>query len=163
MQPLPYLLAVLLSTAGILVGYLLLRIAPEEQRPLRKPVRIAHQSSIFFALSVAALFVILGRSALAIALFCVAVGFPLIVFWLGRKMFITRKTEIYSASLGLGTALLSTHAQLFLFLLSAAFVFFATQPILALRKSRESPLPLLWANIGYPIAALLGYAILALP
>ena len=158
----PYLLASLLAYAGLLIGFLLVTISPEERLPLRKPVLIAQQAIILFALSTLALFMVLEKTAIFLLLLGAIMGISIIILWRSRPLLAQKKAPLCSACLGLGTAILSANPSFLLYFLCASALFFATQAILTLPGKSPSLFAVLRSHSGYLIAAVAGYWALAI-
>ncbi len=149
MDSIAYLAAALLAYSGIFFGYLLLLIAPEEQKPLRRPLTLLRALSFLGAIVICAW---TSVTALKVVLLVIAAIF---IFFLPdtHPKIKTGLNMVISFLLGLVFALSTIHIAAFIGVFVCVVLYGMGTGVMNCRKSPRTLLPTALLHLPFLLGA----------
>lgn len=155
MQFINYFLASLVSFSGLLIGILLVKIAPEEQKPLARYFELARKS-ILILISFFLIFYFQNNAAYVAALL-VCIIFVILAEISFRSLW--KKSVIIYAALGLTFYLSSKNLSLFAVQSSLILLYGIPTASILYRKKENNHIQIFLYNLGFIAAAGLAFLI----
>ena len=148
----PYILSAVLASLGFIIGYILLKIAPEEQKPLGKPLAIIRHAAFFGSVVVGLWTVILPLKAAIILFTC-------ILFFLIKEDHFPRVRKLaILIFFGFLFASGSSYQTAFMLQFLCIFLYGLTTTIIDLTK-KTNFLRISWPYLGFFASALAHFII----
>ncbi len=153
MQFINYFLASIISFLGLLIGIFLIKIAPEEQKPLNKHFKLIRKA-VLVLLFLFLIFYYSGSASYAIPL---ALYFILIFFIEYKMDNLSKSSMITCTALGIVFYLSSKNLNLFALESSLIMLYGIATASLLYNKKEGNSLLIFMRNIGFILVANLAY------